>query len=229
MPGYVAVGAVVVCAAGGALYLAGAGGWNGIPDGLRAAGSLGLLVSYGLIVLQTFVPFAPFAVLAAFNATVHGYWPGYAATLAGAFTGALLFYGLALHLLHRYANRRLERFLARHERMRRMAQSVARERGWSLFFVLVVLRLQPWLPSSIIDLLAGVAKVPAALFAVATLVGQAPIIALESYVGHRVMTFGAHQNEVWWLAGAALGLLLLYGLARVHWGAGRRKDTRRRP
>ena len=229
MPGYVAVGAVVVCAAAGALYLGRMGGWKGIPDGLRAAGSLGLLVSYGLIVMQTFVPFAPFAVLAAFNATVHGYWPGYAATLAGAFTGAILFYGLTLRLMHRYARRRLERFLARHERMRRMAQSVERERGWSLFFVLVVLRLQPWLPSSIIDVLAGAAKVPALLFAVSTLVGQAPIIALESYVGHRVMTFQSHQNEVWWLAGAALGLLLLYGLARVYRHGGRGQGVRRRP
>lgn len=216
------MGAVALCIGVGALYLGRAHIWRlwdgrrGISEGLRASGSLGLLLGYGLIVLQTFVPFAPFAVLASFNATVHGYWPGYAVTLAGAFTGALLFYALALRLMHRYARQRLDRILARHGRMRRMAESVQRERGWSLFFVIVVLRLQPWLPSSVVDLLAGVAKVPAVPFAVATLVGQAPIIALESYIGHRLMTFGTHQNELWWIAGGSLGLLLLYGLARVY-------------
>lgn len=219
-------GAVLLCAAG-AFYLYTTGMWGRIPAAIRATGNFGLLVSYALIVLQTFIPFAPFAVLAGFNATVHGYWPGYAATLSGAFTGACLFYALALRVTHRYARARVEQFLARHDRIRRMAHSVKKERGWSLFFVIVVLRLQPWLPSSIIDLLAGVAKVPVRIFAGATLTGQAPMIGLESYVGHRLMNFHSHRHELWWIAGAAMAMLALYGLARVYMGRLGRARMRR--
>ena len=76
----------------GLVWLYRTGIWFEIPDMLHRAGFFGIVISYSMIVLQTVIPFAPFALLAGFNATVHGFILGYLTTFAGAFTGAVLLY-----------------------------------------------------------------------------------------------------------------------------------------
>ena len=177
---------------------------------IHASGALGLLVSFGLIVLQTVLPFAPFALLAGFNAAAHGFWLGCAVTFAGAYAGALLLYWLSSRAMRALARRRLGGFLARRPRLARWLGRIRGERGWPLFLVILTLRLQPWLPSSAIDLAAGVAQVPPLPFAAATAAGQAPMVGLEAYLGHRLLNFRAHQGELWMIGLASLALLGAY-------------------
>lgn len=203
-------GAVVVGVVGaGLVWLYRSGALWRLPEWVRSLGALGIAVSYGMVVLQSFVPFAPFALLAGGNALVHGFWIGYLTTWAGAFTGAVLLYALSRSTLHGPLARRLRQFLCRHPRIDRYRAQIERERGWSLFVSILVLRLQPWLPSSVIDVSAGGAGVSFLPFALASLAGQAPMIALESYVGHRLITPREHTRELVVLA--AGGLILLLG------------------
>ncbi|MHB1681785.1 MAG: TVP38/TMEM64 family protein [Bacilli bacterium] len=205
-------GLIALAACGTWLYMSGA--WWKIPDLMRRAGVFGIGLSYGLILVQTFVPFAPFAILAGFNATVHGFIIGYITTFAGAFTGALLLYTLARRAVKSMLLKPLERFLNRHPKLERAFTRIPTEGAWSIFVAILTLRLQPWLPSSAIDVLAGAAKVRLAPFLLATFFGQAPMIALESYVGHRILHFQEHQKELWLLGALSLLFFALYVLWR---------------
>jgi len=195
-----------------------------LPDWIRGCGIYGIAISYVLIVFQAFVPFAPFALLAGGNALVHGFWIGYLTTWAGAYTGALLLYLVSRSTLQGPLAGRLRTFLQRHPRVERYRTRLGRERGWSLFSFVLVLRMQPWLPSSVIDVSAGAARVPFLPFAVASFLGQAPMIALESYVGHRLMTPREHAREVWVMVG--VGLVMLVGYLLWRWRQAKGKDAR---
>ena len=202
----------VVAAFGVWLYVSGV--WWRIPDLMRQAGAFGIAISYVLILVQTVVPFAPFAILAGFNATVHGYMVGYITTFAGAFTGAVLLYIVARRAAKGILHKPLGRFLKRHPKLQHAFARIPAEGAWSIFAAILALRLQPWLPSSAIDVLAGASKVRLAPFLLATLFGQAPMIALESYVGHRILHFREHQRELWLLGALSLLLFAIYALWR---------------
>jgi len=209
---------VRLCAVGMAVSLAGialfklyhSGLLWRLPDFVRSCGVYGLLISYAAIIIQTFIPFAPFALLAGGNALVHGFWLGYLSTWAGAFTGALLLYILSRRTLHGSLARWLERFLRKHPKIERVRSRIEGERGWSVFGFILLLRLQPWLPSSAVDIASGLARVAFGPFAVATVVGQAPMIALESYVGNRLLNPAGHTQELWMIGVGSLLLLLGY-------------------
>jgi len=186
-----------------------------LPAMIRASGSFGIAISYAAIVIQTFVPFAPFALLAGCNALVHGFWLGYVSTWAGAFSGALLMYALSRKAWDGPLARLLDRFMARHPRVQRFRQRIERKQGWSVFGVILLLRLQPWLPSSAIDIAAGMARVRMGPFVIATVVGQAPMIALESYVGNRILDPQGIHRGVWLVAGALFVVLSGYVIWRA--------------
>lgn len=186
------------------------GWWFVLPRFIRASGIYGAFVSYGLIVLQTVVPFAPFAFLATFNAVVHGYWVGAALTVAGAFSGAMLVYTVSFRLAQTRALEWMHVWQEHHPRLRGWIEQVGKERGWSLFLAVLLLRMQPWLPSSVIDLAAGVSRAPWLPYAAATALGQGPMVALEAYVGYRVLHVKSVQTELWVLGAAALLSLFLY-------------------
>ncbi|WP_181362872.1 TVP38/TMEM64 family protein [Sulfoacidibacillus thermotolerans] len=188
--------------------------WFKIPDALRRAGVFGVAISFLMIVFQTVVPFAPFALLAGFNVTVHGFILGYLITFAGAFTGAVLLYWVAIKAWDTFLQKPLHRFLHRHPKMDKALRQVSRERSASVFFVILTLRLQPWLPSSAIDIMAGAAHVRFWPFVAATIGGQAPMIALESYVGHRILHFRTHQREIWIIGIVSVLLLIIYWAIR---------------
>ena len=187
------------------------GWWFTIPRVIQSSGVYGIFLSYFLVLLQTIVPFIPFAMLAGFNTTVHGYFVGYLSTWAGAFTGSVLLYYVSSHILYKYLSKWLSHWLKKHPAWEKRRQAIRHKRGWSVFVPLLLLRIQPWLPASVIDITAGLSKVAWGPYLTATILAQGPMIALNSYVGHRVLNVANHQQEVWWIAGVSAGGLIVYG------------------
>ncbi len=187
------------------------GWWFTIPHFIRQTGVFGIFISYFLVLLQTVIPFIPFAMLAGFNTTVHGYWVGFLCTWAGAFSGSVILYYVSSNVLHRYLSKWLTRWLKKHPVWATRRQALGQRRGWSIFVPLLLLRIQPWLPASIIDITAGLSKVNWGPYLAATILAQGSMVALESYVGHRVLNVSSHQQEVWWIAGISFVSLIIYG------------------
>ncbi len=199
------------------LYTSGV--WRFIPRVISQSGVYGILISYALVVLQTVIPFVPFALLAGFNASIHGFWMGYLSTWAGAFTGSMILYYLSSRLMTVYFRRKLDGLLLSHPKLLALEEKIVNSRGFSSFFVILMLRMQPWLPASIIDITSGLSRVRLSAFVAATILGQGPMVALESYVGHRILHFQSHQRELFFIAGGSLLVLLLYW-AILYWRKG---------
>lgn len=188
--------------------------WQRIITVIRASGAYGLLISYLLVVVQTVVPFAPFAVLAGLNTSVHGFWAGYLSTWAGAFTGSLLLYYLSQRVMSAYFEKKLVHLLRNHSQLQSLTQRIRESSGISAFVVILLLRLQPWLPSSVIDISSGLSRIRWAPYLAATVFGQGSMVALASYIGHQLL-HPPIDRHVWWLVvGISALILIVYVGAR---------------
>lgn len=195
-----------------------------IPRYLRAAGWWGIGISYGLVVLQSIIPYAPFALIAGFNTSAHGFWLGYLVSFAGVLTGNLLLYGFARRIVVLFFKGKQEQLWQRYPKLEVIRRKVVNARFWSAFSILFILRIQPWVPSSLLDLLSGVTGVKFSPFFFSTVAGQAPSVAAMTYLGHRLMNLQKYKKEIIMFVGLAIVLGIIYYL----WRYGRKHQILRR-
>ncbi len=212
--------ALVALYAGAGVWLLASGVWRMVPAFLRGQGFLGWLFAIVLVAVQSLVPYAPFVLIAGIISYVHGFWAGLAATWTGALLGACAVFGLTRAAARAVTRGRMPGSVRRHPRV---AAALSRLRSQSPLAAgvwIAALRLQPWLPSSIIDVAAAVAGVRWPVFMVASAVGLAPIVAAHVYVGGSLLTATAQARELWWLA--AGGAVIVAGYAAWRWWGRRR-------
>lgn len=189
-----------------------------IPKYLRHAGIWGILISYGLVVLQSIIPYAPFALLAGFNTAAHGFWLGFILSFAGVITGNLILFVLAKQLVGWIFQGKLESVWDKHPKLQVIRQKVVHAKFWSAFSILFILRIQPWVPSSLLDILSGTTGVKFKPFFFSTLAGQAPSVAAMAYLGHRLLNIQKYKKEIILFG----GIVLLIGLVYLLWKLGRK-------
>jgi len=171
---------------------------------IRDSGSWGVLVSMGLMVLHSFVPF-PSELLTMANGMVYGPLWGTVISWAGAMLGALLAYYLALKLGSGFVRRRLgpER-----------SEGIDRWLSYNGPGALFVARLIPAVSFNLINYASGLARVPLWTFIWTTAIGMLPVTIIVAYMGANI------YDIAWW----QWGLLLMGGLAV--WGLVRRYSKR---
>lgn len=168
-------------------------------------------------------PWAPALVLAAFlvggavafpvnmlilaTAAVFGPWLGFAYSALGAFTSALLMYFVGAWL----GTTALARLFG--PKLQRVLES-ARTRG---FMVVVVFRVVPVAPGTVINLGLGVSGIRPADFVAGTVVGMTPGLLLVSIIGDRLVALVADPTlgEVGVLALCMAAYLALVFAAQV--------------
>lgn len=166
---------------------------DGVTQMIRDSGHWGVLVSMGLMVLHSFVPF-PSELLTMANGMVYGPLWGTVISWAGAMLGALLAYALARRLGSGFVRRVLgpER-----------SEGIDRWLDYNGPGALLMSRLIPAISFNLINYASGLARVPLWTFIWTTAIGMLPITIL-------VVTMGANIDEIsWW----QWGLLLTIGLA----------------
>ena len=195
-----------------------------IPKFMKATGAWGLALSYGLVVLQSIVPYAPFALLAGFNVAAHGFWLGFALTLAGVVTGDLILYAFARQIIGLVFHGAIEAIWRRHPKLEVVKSKVVGARFWTAFVILFALRVQPWVPSSLLDLLSGATGVRFKPFFFSTVAGQAPAVAAMAFLGHRLLHFQHFKREMKWI----ILLITLLVVAFVMWRVMRKRSVGKR-
>lgn len=183
-------------------------------DGL-GLGGVPVVVALGLV--HTVI-FYPAEILDTVTGFAYGFGPGLALVMAVWMLSALVSYGIghaaARPLLYRLAGR--ERF----ER----AEAAINDGGIAL---LLMIRLIPIIPFSIMCMVCGAAQVPLRRYMWTTLVGYLPITIVFVYLGSRLDSLSATDPR---LIGSALVLIAL--LAATRWlgprlgrgGGGSRQD-----
>lgn len=120
----------------------------------------------------SFVPLGMVLMLAA--GLLLGPWLGGAAAVAGNTGGALITYFAA-----RFAARGLHERLALDGRFARLAEGF----GANAFTYMLTLRLIPLSPFGVVNVAAGVARVPVRAYAAATVLGSIPIALIYTHLG----------------------------------------------
>lgn len=178
---------------------------RGWVAGLDVAGlrdliqGLGPLASVGLMLLHTYVPF-PLEILALANGLVFGAWGGIAIT----------WFSMVLSAWAGYATTRFARPVAFRitpgDRLERMEAWTARRSTWQL----VAVRFTPVISFSLLNLAAGLMRIPFWRFTWTTAVGIVPIVVVSVLAGH-LMTLGPWG---WAVVGAAVAGYLAWELWR---------------
>ncbi|HLI12529.1 MAG TPA: TVP38/TMEM64 family protein [Alphaproteobacteria bacterium] len=169
---------------------------------VRALGAWGVLVSIGLMVAHSFLPF-PAEVVALANGMLYGPLWGSAVTWTGAMLGALVAFGLTRLLGRPFVALMLP------ATQRQRLDEWTRHYGAGLIFVA---RLVPVIAFNLINYAAGLTRVSWWAFIWSTGLGILPLTILMAVLGDRIETIG------WplWLALLAAGIVT-WLLARRWW------------
>ena len=168
---------------------------------IRSSGSLGVLVSIGLMIIHSFVPF-PAELVAIANGMVYGPFWGTILTWVGAMSGAFLAFGLT-----RKFGRPFVRKIVSKRRSQALDRWVTRHGVETLF----VSRFIPVISFNLINYAAGLTKISWGTFAWTTGTGILPMTLLMVVMGDQ---FHVLPWSAWilLLCGGILLLLLLHRL-----------------
>lgn len=179
-----------------------------IPDQISAARIRAALRSYGLwapaVLLAVYairpVFLFPVSPLWVASGAFFGWVEGAILAIVGTALGAAAGFHLARHLGRAFVERRLGR-------VRRWSGMTA-GRG---FRTVLALQLTPIVPHDLINNLAGISRMPYRHFALASLLGTIPIIAVYAYLGYAVWEV---PSPSFWIA---VGVLTALTLAMLMW------------
>jgi uncharacterized membrane protein YdjX (TVP38/TMEM64 family) len=178
---------------------------HGLRAELRGLGAAGAAVLVGLILIHAVVLF-PAEIVNATAGLVYGFALALPLVMLAWLASALLAYWLGV-----VAGRPLALALAGEERVA-MAERVI-ERGGAP--ALLVSRLVPFVPYSLVGYLAGAARVPVWRYAWTSFVGILPITAAATYLGQSLGDLSA-SDPLLWLALAVIALLVAASVRVAH-------------
>lgn len=188
-----------IAISGGVFHVFEAEEWvRKIEDTIIAWGSWGVVVSMGIMVLHSFVPF-PAEFLAIANGMLYGPILGTAITWSGAMLGAMLAFALSRSLGRRF----VETMLARRQLAWLDTWSEEKAAHW-----VFLARFVPIIAFNLVNYAAGLTKISWWTFIWTTAIGILPMTAL-------MVSMGASARELewpWWLAlmaGGSIAWLIL--------------------
>jgi len=145
---------------------------EGASDWLSSCGEWGWIMAILLLMADLVLPVPATAVMAALG-VLYGPWWGGLLGSAGSVLSGLFAYSLC-----RYGGRRFAVFLAGEESLKKSEAFFTRSGGW----VVILSRWMPLMPE-VIACLAGLVRMPAALFVAALTCGSVPMAFVFAWLG----------------------------------------------
>jgi uncharacterized membrane protein YdjX (TVP38/TMEM64 family) len=175
-----------------------------LSENVKSLGIYGQIIGVLMVFLQTFFPFIPFVVVAGTNVAIFGFKAGFIVNYITSVLSAVSFFYAARYFGHAWVTRKLQRFPFLIPFSKRMETQG--------FLYVLLGRFIPVLPSSAINLAAGVTGTRFGAFLAATVIGKLPIIYLESLIAHDLFHFRKYKDRL-------LLLLLIFALLIFlgHW------------
>jgi uncharacterized membrane protein YdjX (TVP38/TMEM64 family) len=175
---------------------------HGLRTQLRGLGAAGAALLVGLILLHAVI-FFPAEIVNATAGLAFGFWVAFPIVLISWVASGLIAYWLG-----RIAGRPLAVRLAGEKRVASAEGLIDRSGAPAL----LLSRLVPFVPFSLVGYLAGAARVPLWRYTWTTLVGVMPITAAATYLGHALDDLSASDPLLW----VAVGVIVVLALLTVH-------------
>jgi uncharacterized membrane protein YdjX (TVP38/TMEM64 family) len=168
---------------------------------LRSYGAYALLFGIFAVLLQSFIPFTPFFLVAAANVLVFGFTRGLVINYLTACFGAYLAFLFARYLGRAWVERKMARFPKMHEFNKHMETEG--------FFYVLLGRLISFFPSSIINYGGGISKIKMRDFVLASVIGKFPIIFMECLIAHDLQHWKDYRGRVWLMLSLFIVLIII--------------------
>ncbi|MFX3623660.1 MAG: TVP38/TMEM64 family protein [Ectobacillus sp.] len=171
---------------------------------LESYGAWAAPFSIMLNILISIFGFIPSVFLTAANIKLFGLFYGTVISIAGEAIGAVV----AFFLYRRGFQNMFEKKTTNHPGIRKLLYIEGKEAFW----LILSLRLLPFVPSGAVTLFAALGKVSALQFAIASTLGKIPALLLEAYSAYQIVN---ETNQAKWILGA-IALLLLFHIWRKY-------------
>jgi uncharacterized membrane protein YdjX (TVP38/TMEM64 family) len=168
---------------------------------LRSYGNYALIFGIAAILLQTFIPFSPFILIAAANVLVFGFARGFIINYTAACIGACLAFLFARYIGRDWVERKIARFPAMREFNERMEKEG--------FYYVLMGRLISFFPSSIVNYGGGISLIKLRDFIMATIIGKFPIILMECIIAHDLQHWRHYRGRVLLLLSIFILLIII--------------------
>ncbi|BDG35891.1 TVP38/TMEM64 family protein [Saccharococcus caldoxylosilyticus] len=137
------------------------------------------LISIAINIMISILGLVPSVFLTAANLAVFGFWKGTFLSFAGEAIGAIISF-----ILYRKGFKKFsESKLFSHPKVRRLLEA----KGLEAFFLVLSLRLLPFVPSGVVTFVAAIGKTPLLIFMIASSIGKIPALLLEAYSVYQLM------------------------------------------
>jgi uncharacterized membrane protein YdjX (TVP38/TMEM64 family) len=180
-----------------------------LAEHMQAFGIFSLLIGMCAIFVQTWIPIFPFVLIAGANMLVFGVYEGIAINYGMTCLAAVTSFAFARYYGHDWVSAKLVRFPNIQTFNERLEQKS--------FRYILLARLIPIIPSSLINFAAGMSKVKFRPFLFATMLGKLPIVVLESFMGYDLIHFREHKHRLFLLLFLFLVLLGVGSWIRKKW------------
>ncbi|RDU37741.1 hypothetical protein DRW41_07895 [Neobacillus piezotolerans] len=158
-----------------------------------------LLLSVLLNVAISIVGIVPSVFLTAANIIVFGPVGGTLVSIAGEAAGAVVSFLLYRKGFKRWADKKLPD--------KRWIKKLLNARGKDAFFLILALRILPFVPSGLVTFAAAIGTVGVAVFTIASTIGKIPALIIEAYSVYQVTEWSFQGKII--LAVFSMGIILL--------------------
>jgi uncharacterized membrane protein YdjX (TVP38/TMEM64 family) len=150
--------------------------WGNMETLLKEYESWGPIPGILTAMSESFLPFLPLVAILVANVNAYGFGEGVLLSWIGVVAGSVSVFGLV-----RRFGRRFRGFIERkYPRSKRFIHWLE-QHGFTTLFLLACF---PFTPSSLVNIVAGISKVPVLTFVTATALGKGVMIFLVSFAGH---------------------------------------------
>ncbi|SFB11971.1 MULTISPECIES: TVP38/TMEM64 family protein [unclassified Bacillus (in: firmicutes)] len=168
-----------------------------------------ILFSLVISIIISIAGVIPSVFLTAANLIVFGFWEGMLLSVLGESLGAYVSFILYRKGLRKFALQKS----VNHKYLQRLLKTEGRD----AFFLIIGLRIFPFMPSGLVTLTAAVSNVSAVIFVIASSIGKVPALFIEAYSVYQVIQWNGSGKMFLMIASI---IILIYILRKIFF-----KDT----
>ena len=165
--------------------------------------NLAIVISICISIIIAIMGVVPSVFITAANILFFGFWNGMFISFLGEAIGA----AIAFLLYRKGFKKTVEKKLDNYPKLKRLVDAENKE----AFYLVVALRLIPFVPSGLITFAAAVGRISFPVFIVASSLGKLPALFIEAYAVNAVTNFG-WQGKL--ILAVAAGVLLYWVISK---------------
>ncbi len=166
----------------------------------------GIIVGFFLVFLECFIPALPLSVFVALNVTAFGFIIGCLISWIATCLGSYICYRFFTFIDKKASDKILKR-----RRLKKIKTTINKFKKIKLTELVLILTL-PFTPSSLINILCGITRMPKDKFVVALLIGKFFSIIFWGYIGKSLIESFTDINSIVYIMGT---LIIAYIISKI--------------